>query len=362
MARKKDKSHGPGSAHKVALTNDNHSTITKANGAKFKLPANDSTKKHHLPRPLEAAKAQPRAPAYDGLQSKSGHKDKAMPQTNIQHGPDQSTDRLTTNKRPRIDEVEKSPDIPDKRPKLNNSADSAQSPDNNATVDIMNTTDSSGMHTMSRATTVTPMQSLPAEVQHLKDKYDFSTMSIISSSKIESRVRNLLDKTSKFSFTKPGNKPEVVILTAKAKAASKMCSIVEIAKGQIEKEKGRYWQYSSVHAELLELKPKKVELAGGRTLADWDDKRGAPETIASSEKENAFGKEQEPGPDIDEDDDVDDVDDDMDEAFETMIEPKERERGVRTEDREGGKKVRDIPFMTIFFARVPVPGLKEIYG
>ena len=363
MARKKDKTHGLASARAGILTKDKHSTaITKPNNAKSKLPAIDSTLKHHPSRPPKATNAHQPVSLHDGLPSKSGHKNKAMPQTSTKDGRVHSTDRLAINKRPRDDELEKDPGIPDKRPKLNDNAGLGHRPDINAMDNPIDNIDSSAVN--SNATAEIPLRSLPAKVQHLRDKYDFSTMSILSSSKIESRVRNLLERTGRFSFAESGTKPGVVILTAKAKAAAKMCSIVEIAKEQIKKEKGNYWQYSTAHSELVELRPKEIERTGERTLAEWDEKQAGesiPKTKIRSEKESAFGKEQDLGPGIEEEEDDDD-DEDTDGAFETMIQPKERNSEMMMGDSGDGEKVRNTPVMTIFFARVPVPGLKDIYG
>ena len=53
----------------------------------------------------------------------------------------------------------------------------------------------------------------------------------------------------------------------------------------------------------------------------------------------------------------------MEEPFETMVNPKEAvDKGGELSGNGSGTKVRATPVMTIYFARVPVPGLRELYG
>ena len=197
-------------------------------------------------------------------------------------------------------------------------------------------------------------QAIPAEVQHLRNKFDLTTMSVLSSAKIEQKVRNLLDRVSKFSFADIKTKPGIVVLHAKAKTACKMVSVVQIAKQEIEKDKGRWYQYSKLHGEITELKAKETKpKGGGKTLAEWSKQKSGAGAVTKASEETSVGVvEGQKDNAI-----VDDEDEEMKDAFETMALPN---RGLnRTED---GMKVRTIPVMTIYFARVPVPGLKELYG
>lgn len=203
-------------------------------------------------------------------------------------------------------------------------------------------------------------QILPAEVQRLTDRYHFSTMSILSSSKIESRVRNLLAKTDTFSFAKANGKPEVVILSATAKVANKLGSIVEITKNQIQSDKGTWWQYSKLHGELRDLQQKRAKrTGGGKTLGELDEERrqndAAGEKVADGAHEISTEELKDQAP-VNQDES-----DDPDDDFETIANP--RMRGSMTNSgNTDAEKVRNTPIMTIFFARVPVPGLKELYG
>lgn len=125
---------------------------------------------------------------------------------------------------------------------------------------------SSASNVHATPTTAAP---LPDEVQHLQRQYEFSTMSIISSSKISAKAKTLIERVEKFTFANINAKPGVVVVTAKAAVASKMISVVEIGKGDIAKRGGKWYEYSKLQSELVEVKPKqKQRPLGGRTLAD----------------------------------------------------------------------------------------------
>lgn len=191
-------------------------------------------------------------------------------------------------------------------------------------------------------------EQLPSELRHLQDSFNFTTMSIISSSKMEQKVRNLLMRTKRQpKETKPG----VVILAAKADVASKMVGIVEIAKRTIQQEGGKWWQYSKLYPQMVELKkktkkPKRAE--GGKSLREWDDEQKQKgETVSEEGKENQDDGTipQEANPEEDEDEDEG--------AFQTM-----GRRQVMAYD-ENRSKMRAIPIMTIYLSQAPVPALKS---
>ncbi len=203
-------------------------------------------------------------------------------------------------------------------------------------------------------------QELPPELRCLAGQYDFSTMSIISSAKIESRVRNLLERLRKFRFADTKGKPGIVILCAKANVASKLCSVVELAKQQIENEKGKWWQYNKLHGELLKLKQRRIECTGGGGKLSERNEITAGDGVTHH---NAFN-EREKGPATGQKGKSTDEEEDEigEEPFEVMTDPKLREGNDIPSQSGNGKKVRNTPIMTIIFAMVPVPGLKELYG
>ncbi len=197
-------------------------------------------------------------------------------------------------------------------------------------------------------------QILPPELQQLQSSFEFTTMFITPSSKIEKSVRKLLLTLEKFSFANLNSKPGVVMLSARAAGAAKMVSIVEIAKGVIKKDHGKWYQYSRLHGEILPLPQKPAKrTGGGKTLSEWqtEQKRtreGSPEdsTMQEVEETKLAGNEDGEG----------------EGAFETMELVRGQEPNTTTQDNEAQSKVRAIPVMTIYMSRVSVLGLKDVFG
>lgn len=203
-------------------------------------------------------------------------------------------------------------------------------------------------------------QKLPPEVRHLSSRYDFTTMSILSSSKISDKVKKLLLRVENFSFADPESKPGIVILHAKSDVASKMVSIVEIARQDIEHDKGKWWQYSKLDAQVAEVKTKSGKRRDdGKTLLEWQKEQAGEGSQEVEEVGSDTGRD--PG-EIQHNLEFVDGDEEMEDAFESMANPKEADQGVKQSDNGNGRKIRATPVMTIYFARVPVPGLKELYG
>ena len=207
----------------------------------------------------------------------------------------------------------------------------------------------------------TPSEDLLPEVRHLSTKYNFTTMSISSSAKINEKVDKLLSRVGDFNFADTKAKPGVVVLRAESKDASKMVSIVEIARQQVESEKGKWWQYSKLNGRIAELKVKSVKRkTGDNTLSEWEKKRAGAGLLGVEEAEGATGSASDK---VEHDHELVGRDEEMEDAFETMVNPKEAvDKGGELSGNGSGTKVRATPVMTIYFARVPVPGLKELYG
>lgn len=110
------------------------------------------------------------------------------------------------------------------------------------------------------------------------------------------------------------------MLHSKAKLASKLITVVEIAKREIAAGGGKWFQYNVVDT-IMEKKEKKV--SGERK----DDGEG----------EDGEGEEEE------------------EEGFETMKTPFERAI-------EGKAKLRAVPTMTTYLSRVRIEGLRKAYG
>ncbi|KAL8700401.1 MAG: hypothetical protein Q9224_000983 [Gallowayella concinna] len=192
---------------------------------------------------------------------------------------------------------------------------------------------------------------LPLEIQHLLGQYDFSTMSIISSSRIHQKVKTLLARVENFSFANVNAKPGLVNLEAKAGSASKLISVVEITKADIAKRGGKWYQYSKLQSELLPIKEKqKKRPLGGRTLVNGEPERSSmadgstgPQGTNSLDKNGLMDTEG-------------DKSEDEEFAFETL---QHHPAGAALKEKT---KVRATPIMTIYLSCVPVPALKDLYG
>lgn len=191
--------------------------------------------------------------------------------------------------------------------------------------------------------------SLPSEVKHLQGEFEISTISVISSSKINQKVKALLDLVEKFTFADLNARPGIVVVEAKAAVASKMISVIEIAKADITKRHGRWYEYTKLRSELLPLKVKvkQQQHPVGKTPIDGEDEHDAivvaPQTFTMKTAN-----------DLRNDQDMDFEEDG--EAFETMQQP------FSSPPMNGRAKVRAIPVMTVYFSCVPVPRLKDLYG
>lgn len=162
----------------------------------------------------------------------------------------------------------------------------------------------------------------PANTESLGDlasTHDVLRMSIISSTQIEKKVTAILKHLD------TPDKAAVVMLHSKAKVASKLISVVEIAKREIAAGGGKWFQYNAVEG-LLE------ENSGGE---DGEDEGGV-----KVGKADGMNVEEE---------------DEEEESFETMKTPFERAI-------EGKAKVRAVPGMTTYLSRIRIEGLGKKYG
>ncbi|KAI7194957.1 hypothetical protein D0869_07061 [Hortaea werneckii] len=143
-------------------------------------------------------------------------------------------------------------------------------------------------------------------------KYRHVQLSVLSSTQIASRTSKIISHLEE--QPSEDGKPTVVSLTARAKAASKLISIAEIAKRDLAARNIRYYQYNALDSELADI-PRDGRL--------------------KQSKESVGGAEE---------------DEESDEAFETMDAP------------TGPTKKRSMPVMTIYFSKVPIKELKADYG
>ena len=98
---------------------------------------------------------------------------------------------------------------------------------------------------------------------------------------------------------------------------------------------------------------------GGKTLAEWHMYRARE---VSQGIEEAGGNALSALQEVEHDDEVMSGDEEMEDAFESMANFNEADHGKQQSRNGSSRKIRATPVMTIYFARVPVPGLKELYG
>ncbi|TVY32564.1 hypothetical protein LSUB1_G007382 [Lachnellula subtilissima] len=152
----------------------------------------------------------------------------------------------------------------------------------------------------------------------LASTHDVLRMSIISSTQMEKKVTAILKHLD------TPDKVAVVMLHSKAKVASKLISIVEIAKREITAGGGKWFQYNVVEGVLEE------QSEGEHGENEGGVKLGEVENIDVEDKEE-------------------------EESFETMKTPFERAI-------EGKPKVRAVPGMTTYLSRIRIERLGKKYG
>jgi hypothetical protein len=155
-------------------------------------------------------------------------------------------------------------------------------------------------------------------------------MNIITSSSIQKKVTHAVETA--MGSTLP--KSAVVKLHAKGPAASKMITVVEIAKRQIEQKGGKWFQYNKVEQVLAERQDKKDVKNKGNGKGKEKEGEGDPAELDGEEEEEDAEER---------------------EAFETMKTPFERAN-------EGTAKVRAVLVMTIYLTCTRIEELRKAYG
>ncbi|KAK7749207.1 hypothetical protein SLS62_008389 [Diatrype stigma] len=215
--------------------------------------------------------------------------------------------------------------------------------------------------------------STPGEIaaaNSVEDRYDVQVHSVISSSKIQNRVRAVLrhidghhENDANPSSAATSAKPKLSVLRAKAADAGKVIAIAEIAKRELEKPKrkqdggggegegegaaaeGRWFQYIALGEEIKE-RPRDQSR---------QEKRKNKKKNSRAEEDTRMGDNRASDDDGNNDDDGDDDGDDDDGHFETMKTPFERAI-------EKQPLLRGTPAMSLFLSRVPIEELKKRYG
>lgn len=177
--------------------------------------------------------------------------------------------------------------------------------------------------TIPRTLPTEPHEELLAE---LKGKYEIMTASVISSSKINNKVTAVLSHLGHVDLFSQDSRPGVMMLHARAADASKMVSVMEIAKRRMG-EIGQVWyQYNRVYevAESRNSKANPTSNGGGRA-------QGTHTVI---------------------EDTIQDDDDEDDGSFEPMETP--LDLAVKDKPPTESKNT----YMSMFLSRVPMPELQ----
>ncbi|KAK1068279.1 hypothetical protein LTR12_001223 [Friedmanniomyces endolithicus] len=152
---------------------------------------------------------------------------------------------------------------------------------------------------------------MPLDEEALAQEYQVIKHRIISSTQIASRTTTIVSKLTQRATD--GEKPTVVCLTAEARVASKLISVVEIAKRDLACKGVKWFQYNALSSHVGEI-PRERKERGNQ----------------SSDDAGARGEEND--------------------AFQTMPDPM------------GATKKRNTPVMTIYLSSVAVRELRVAYG
>lgn len=175
----------------------------------------------------------------------------------------------------------------------------------------------------------------PSLMRSLVATYEVTSMNIISSSKIQSKVTTIIEKLGSFSFV-AATKPNIVVLHAKGAVSSKLITIVEITKREVAKAGGKWYQYNVLGQMLAPQEKKSATMKGtGFTLGPKPDVDVDAMEVDDKEDSHTIDEEES--------------------AFETMKTPLERAI-------EGKPKIRAIPVILICLTRVRNDALKGAYG
>ncbi|KAK0851773.1 hypothetical protein LTR03_003797 [Friedmanniomyces endolithicus] len=157
---------------------------------------------------------------------------------------------------------------------------------------------------------------MPLDEEALAQTYNLIKHRIISSTQIATRTTTIVSK-----LTQPatdGDKPAIVALTAEAKVASKLISVVEIAKRDLASKGIKCFQYNALSSRVGEVPRERKKGGGGRGVNQPGDDAGA--------------------------------DGEGDGDFQTMPDPM------------GVTKKRNTPILTIYLSSVAVRELRTAYG
>ena len=166
----------------------------------------------------------------------------------------------------------------------------------------------------------------------LSETHTITRLSIQSNTQISAKATNVISKLSPTTQEKDSSKtdtdtnakPPLIILRAQSRWASKLISIVEIAKRNLESPDSgiKIFQYSSLSSEMVEIerKPKTKGLGAPLPEGEGSDDEGAFQTMGASAPTASSGQD------------------------------------------EGGMKKRAVPVMTTYLTTQSVKALRTEFG
>lgn len=118
----------------------------------------------------------------------------------------------------------------------------------------------------------------------LATKYNVTKLSVASGTQVSSRVSAIVAKLGSSSQT--DSKPTILCLTAKAKAANKLISVVEIGKRELATKGIKCFQYNVLSSQMIEIdrQPSKAG-DGDEDEAAFETMDGAT-TVGTKKKRN----------------------------------------------------------------------------
>lgn len=165
-------------------------------------------------------------------------------------------------------------------------------------------------------------------MQELGGKYHIMTTSVISSSKINKKVTSVLSHLSHVDLFDPNSRPGVIMLHAKDKDASKMVTVIELAKRKLSEAGQPWFQYNRVYQVAEEPRTSSKNKVDRRV----ENQSIIEDTILGGAEE-------------DEDEDEEDAFEPMENVFEQAVREKPAAKHPNT-------------YMSMFLARVPIPELQ----
>ncbi|KAI9883187.1 MAG: hypothetical protein M1823_005044 [Watsoniomyces obsoletus] len=202
-------------------------------------------------------------------------------------------------------------------------------------------------------------------------------LNIISSSEIRQKVTRMLKLLGHIDWADPTCKPVLMVVRAYGKCGTKAISVVEIVKSELDKEGAKWYQYSMVLGQTVQI-PREGDAyglgnegergdrdrRGGRTIAEWEAEGGRGTRGGRGEhlveEEAGDGTATLPDMEADRDgggdEDGDEKDDgDDDETFQSINDEGRAETSMEMEVEMTGSsttpKKRSVPRLIIFLTR-----------